>query len=178
MPNALSQATYFTLTFQFNRVNLGHACWCIWNKNFQSHKILVWQCLKSVTSIDMEHAAFWNMRLKEMAVCILTELLEWLRMRISFYPILVILSLCTFKGNRFWFISDWKRSSWHVTDLILQQRIQCEILCAGSRPDEVLPPLERMLEAQQLGNLKDNSSFQYLLKMGYENVHRTLNTYP
>jgi hypothetical protein len=42
----------------------------------------------------------------------------------------------------------------------------------------VLPPLERMLEAQELGSLKDNSSFQYLLKMGYENVHRTLNTYP
>ena len=49
---------------------------------------------------------------------------------------------------------------------------------AGSRPDEILPPLERMLEAHELGTLKDNSSFQYLLKMGYENVHRTLNIDP
>jgi hypothetical protein len=35
-----------------------------------------------------------------------------------------------------------------------------------------------MLEAHELGALKDNSSFQYLLKMGYENVHRTLNIDP
>jgi hypothetical protein len=49
---------------------------------------------------------------------------------------------------------------------------------AGSRPDEILPPLERMLEAHELGTLKDSSSFQYLLKMGYENVHRTLNIDP
>jgi hypothetical protein len=49
---------------------------------------------------------------------------------------------------------------------------------AGSRPDEILPPLERMLEAHELGTLKDKSSFQYLLKMGYENVHRTLNIDP
>jgi len=52
------------------------------------------------------------------------------------------------------------------------------IFCAGSRPDEILPPLERMLEANELGTLKDNSNFQYLLKMGYENVHRTLNIDP
>lgn len=52
------------------------------------------------------------------------------------------------------------------------------VLCAGSSPDEVLPPLERMLEAQELGDLKDNSGFQYLLKVGYEHVHRTLHTDP
>jgi len=33
------------------------------------------------------HAACRNKQLKEMAVCNLTELLEWLRVRISFYPI-------------------------------------------------------------------------------------------
>ncbi|XP_021913246.1 nuclear pore complex protein Nup133 [Zootermopsis nevadensis] len=48
----------------------------------------------------------------------------------------------------------------------------------GCSPDEVLPPLERMLEAQELGSLKDNSSFQYLLKVGYEHVRRTLHTDP
>lgn len=48
----------------------------------------------------------------------------------------------------------------------------------GSSPDEVLPPLERMLEAQELGNLKDNNNFQYLLKMGYEHMHRILHTEP
>ncbi|XP_069672597.1 nuclear pore complex protein Nup133 isoform X3 [Periplaneta americana] len=46
----------------------------------------------------------------------------------------------------------------------------------GSSPDDILPSLERMLEAQELGSLKDHSSFQYLLKVGYEHVHRTLHT--
>ena len=73
---------------------------------------------------------------------------------------------------------EWKRSPWHVAYLILQQQIQCEIFSAGSRPDEILPPLERMLEAHELGILKDNSGFQYLLKMGYENMHRMLNIDP
>jgi hypothetical protein len=72
----------------------------------------------------------------------------------------------------------WKKISLHVAYFILQQRIQCEIFSAGSRPDEILPPLERMLEAHELGTLKDKSSFQYLLKMGYENMHRTLNIDP
>jgi len=35
-----------------------------------------------------------------------------------------------------------------------------------------------MLEAHELGILKDNSGFQYLLKMGYENMHRMLNIDP
>jgi len=42
------------------------------------------------------------MQLKEMAVCILTELLEWLRVRISFYPIWSCACLCTCKGNHYW----------------------------------------------------------------------------
>ena len=48
------------------------------------------------------------------------------------------------------------------------------MIITGSGPEELLPPLERMLEAQELGSLKDSSSFQYLLKMGYEHVRRIM----
>nr|CAD7434086.1 unnamed protein product [Timema monikensis] len=40
--------------------------------------------------------------------------------------------------------------------------------------EEFLPPLDRLLEAEELGSIKDNSTFQYLLRVGYEHIHRTL----
>lgn len=37
-----------------------------------------------------------------------------------------------------------------------------------AEPSEFLPPLEEMLEAQELGPLIENKSFQFLLKLIYE----------
>lgn len=42
--------------------------------------------------------------------------------------------------------------------------------------EELLPPVDRLLEAPEIGNLKESSSFQYLLKAAYEHIERTLLT--
>lgn len=43
----------------------------------------------------------------------------------------------------------------------------------GGRPlSQILPPIDKILEAEELGELKDNTGFQFLLKAGYEHVFR------
>ncbi|KAG8228598.1 hypothetical protein J437_LFUL009303 [Ladona fulva] len=41
-------------------------------------------------------------------------------------------------------------------------------LIMGRTAEEVLPPLDRIMELESLGSLKESSSFQYLMKVGYE----------
>lgn len=43
----------------------------------------------------------------------------------------------------------------------------------GSRVDEVLPPIDILLHAPDLGTLKDETNFQYLIKLGYDYFFRT-----
>lgn len=40
--------------------------------------------------------------------------------------------------------------------------------------DHLVPPLDELLTAEELGPLKDNSTFQYLLRVGYEHVLKEL----
>lgn len=35
----------------------------------------------------------------------------------------------------------------------------------------VLPPLERLLKSEDLGELTENKTFQYLMKVGYEHYY-------
>lgn len=39
---------------------------------------------------------------------------------------------------------------------------------------EYLPPAEQILDAEELGDLRDNATFQYLVKAGYEQISRIL----
>lgn len=43
----------------------------------------------------------------------------------------------------------------------------------GCRPEEVLPPIDMLLNAPDLGALKDDTNFQYLIKLGYDYFFRT-----
>ncbi|KAK6635816.1 hypothetical protein RUM44_001070 [Polyplax serrata] len=42
----------------------------------------------------------------------------------------------------------------------------------GGTPDEFLPPIDTIIEAQELGELKNDRHFQYLIRVGYEHFQK------
>ncbi|XP_050314136.1 nuclear pore complex protein Nup133 [Anthonomus grandis grandis] len=76
------------------------------------------------------------------------------------------------------------RDSWEFSNLddpidCLQNtlffRLADFLVTTGQDPNNILPPIEMLLEDDCVDKLKGNLNFQSLLKTGYEHFHRTLN---
>ncbi|XP_017772484.1 PREDICTED: nuclear pore complex protein Nup133 [Nicrophorus vespilloides] len=75
------------------------------------------------------------------------------------------------------------RDSWDETDLdcpmeILQHKLMFKTadlaLVLGSDPQNLLPPLDMLIDDPSLVNLKNNKNFQFLIKAGYELINRIM----
>ncbi|CAH1978388.1 unnamed protein product [Acanthoscelides obtectus] len=74
------------------------------------------------------------------------------------------------------------RDNWNYQNLdapleVLQRTLFFRIvelsLVLGANPQDILPPLDVLIEAESMKTLQDNNSFQFLIKTAYEYVYRT-----